>query len=741
MRLAARPRRLSLGLAPLLVVAAAARAPADDASPAGSPPRLTLERVVGGPPYVSSVEGMGEWRPGHDEGVMWNREKDARTLVAIDAETGARKTLARIEAPAVGPRAAGFRGIGRGAPPSQLWTQSGDVVFVADESGIRRVTIGGGAPLQMTAEAETLSDLRPSPDGKKISFVRNHDLWAAVEEDGKAREVRLTTGGSDVLRNGELDWVYPEELGATTAAWWSPDSTRVAFLRLDETKVGRTPILDISTTQGSTQMQWYPKAGDPNPVPSVGVVSLTGALPVWMDLGASEDVYVPWVTWTPDASRVLVAVLDRPQKRFELRACDPATGAATTWLVEADPAWVDVPPAPRFLGDGKSMLWKSRRGGFWRWYVVEAKADGAAREITPMLMGDAGALLAVDPTAGFAWVEMLTSDGIRTGVLRVRIDGHVSKEVALVTDGHASHSASFSDSGRFFVDRATSSRTPERATLRRGDGSEVRMLGDAATAEWKALALPEPAFGTVPGAEGVPLRTMLVKPRDFDPAKKYPVVVAVYGGPGARVVRDDFGGLWSALLAQEGFLVFSLDGRGSAGRGRDFEAGIKGRLGTLELEDQLRGVEWLKAQPFVDPERIGIWGWSYGGTMTCVALTRSKAFRAGAAVAPVTDWRLYDTIYTERYMGRPEEAEAGYRLASCVAHAKDLSGALLLCHGLADDNVHVQNTFRMTDALVAARKPFDLMIYPGRGHGLGGPATLDVYRRILEHFRKHLLGG
>jgi dipeptidyl-peptidase-4 len=247
-------------------------------------------------------------------------------------------------------------------------------------------------------------------------------------------------------------------------------------------------------------------------------------------------------------------------------------------------------------------------------------------------------------------------------------------------------------------------------------------------------------FGTVPGEEGIALRTVLWRPRDFDPAKKYPVVVTVYGGPGQRVVRDDFGGLWSSFLAQEGFLVFSLDGRGSSGRGKAFETGIKGRLGTLELEDQLRGVEWLKAQPFVDPDRIGIWGWSYGGTMTCVALTRSKAFRAGAAVAPVTDWRFYDTIYTERYMDRPQDAEAGYREASCVARAKDLSGALLLCHGLADDNVHVQNTFRMTDALVAAKKPFDLMIYPGRSHGLGGPATLDVYRRMLEHFKRHLLG-
>jgi dipeptidyl-peptidase-4 len=383
------------------------------------------------------------------------------------------------------------------------------------------------------------------------------------------------------------------------------------------------------------------------------------------------------------------------------------------------------------------MLWKSRRDGFARWYVVEARPMGSVRAITPPLV-DAGALLCA--AAGFAWVEVPTTDGIRTGVLRTRIDGE--GDAALVTDGLASHAASFSGSGRYFVDRASNARTPPRVVLRRGDGEEVRALGDAATAPWKALGLREPEFGTVPGPEGVALRTMLWKPRDFDATRRYPVVVTVYGGPGVRVVRDDFGGLWPSYLAQEGFLVFSLDGRGSAGRGKAFESGIAGRLGALELEDQLRGVEWLKAQSFVDPDRIGIWGWSYGGTMTCVALTRSTAFRAGAAVAPVTDWALYDTIYTERYMGPlgDEASTRRYREASSVARAADLSGALLLCHGLADDNVHVANTFRFVDALVAAKKPFDLMIYPGRGHGLGGASTLDVYRRILEHFRRHLQG-
>ena len=719
--------RRALPAASLVLALLAGGAPADDAV------RLTLERVVGGAPYVASVEGIGEWRPGHDEGVLWTREKNAQALLATDAETGARRVLARIEPPAAA-RAQRVRAIGRAGPTTHLWDASGDVVFVVDEGGLRRVPLDGGRPTTMTEDAEGISDLRVAPDGKKVSFVRAHDLHAAIVEDGAAREVALTKGGTDTLRNGELDWVYPEELDADTAAWWSPDSTRVAFLRLDETKVGRTPILDVAPLQGEAHLQWYPKAGGANPVPAVGVASLSGAATTWMDLGPSTDVYVPWAAWTPDGTALLVAVLDRAQTHLELRACDPATGEATTWLVEDDEDWVDVAPPPRFLAGGKAMLWKSRRDGFARWYVVEARPEGSFRPITPALL-DAGGLLCT--AQGFAWVEVPTTDGIRTGVLRTRIAG--DGDASLVTDGRRSHAASFSSTGRFFVDRASNARTPPRVLLRRGDGEEVRALGDASTAEWRSLGLPEPEFGAVAGPEGLSLRTMLWKPRDFDPSRRYPVVVTVYGGPGVRVVRDDFAGLWPSLLAQEGFLVFSLDGRGSAGRGKAFEVGIKRRLGTLELEDQLRGVEWLKTRPFVDPERIGIWGWSYGGTMTCVALTHSTAFQAGAAVAPVTDWRLYDSIYTERYMGLPQENERGYA-DTPVAHAKDLSGALLLCHGLADDNVHVQNTFRFVEALVAAKKPFDLMVYPGRAHGLGGPATLDVYRRILEHFRRHLMG-
>jgi dipeptidyl-peptidase-4 len=731
--------------APALLFALLARggvpASADGGDAPKPPPRLSVETLFGkGDAFTKPIPDLGDWRRGHDEWTTWRHEEGKPpVLVAVDAATGTKRDLFAFDLPASekrgGPPA---RGIGRAAAPRLQWSADGEVAFVLDRGDVHRIDLASGLARRLTRNTSSISDVRPSPDGRKVAFARDYDAWVAMLDGDRVREVRLTTGGSEEKRNAGLDWVYPEELDAGTGLWWSPDSTRVAILSLDETRVPRHPIPREADGKPTIEWQRYPQPGAPNPVPSVGIASLDGRPIVRVEIRDADDVYVPWVAWMPDGKDVLVAVLRRSQRHLEVLVASAETGGAGRLLVEDDPAWVDAPPPPRFVDGGKALLWTSRRGGWWRHWRLSLGEREAPRSLTPD-GEDAGPVLAVDDAAGVFAYEAASADGARRVVRRAPLDGKSAP--VTIADGGWDHRASFSESSRWFVDHASKAGTPPRASLRRADGTEVRALGDATTPAWDAIAPPPPCFFDVEGEGGTPLHAMLWTPRDLDPAKRRPVIVETYGGPGGRMVRDAWGRPWEALLVQEGFLVFSLDGRGSAGRGKAFEAPIRGRLGEKELEDQLRGVAWLRAQPFVDPERIGIWGWSYGGTMTCLAMTRGKgAYRAGVAVAPVTDWTLYDSIYTERYMGLPTENAQGYAAASVLPFAKDLRGAFLLCHGLSDDNVHPENALRFVDALIEAHKPFDLMLYPGRGHGIEGPdARVDVHRRVLEHFRRHLL--
>jgi dipeptidyl-peptidase-4 len=711
--------------------------------PDAPPPAIDFDRFLADG-YVGPLLDTPAWRPGHSEICFVRRRMFlGEVLVAHDVETGKERRLLRFADLDAGrardAREIPVRGIGRSRAPRYLWAPTGDALFVPRRGDLHRVDLATGERSRLTRTRSPLSDVNVSPDGKHVSFARDFDLFAVVASADGPKELRLTTDGSDEMRNAGLDWVYPEELGCKTGSWWSPDSTRIAFLRLEQTGVLRFPIADYLPRAGRVEMQPYPMPGDRNPRPRVGVVALDGSPPVWMDVGEETDVYVPWAAWVDDA-RLLVPVLSRDQRRLELRLCEAATGTSRTLLVEdePDPGWIEPPEPPLFLRGRAAFVWRRPRDGFWRPVLVEVDAERAGPG-TPLTSGafDVDEVLAVDEATGAVYYAGGGGDATRRGVYRTDLEGGAP---TAVVEGPGWHDPEFDPSSRWFLDTHSSAARAARQTLRRADGSEVRPLADAETAALRALNLPAPELGRVEAGDGLSFRTRLRRPIPFDPTRRYPVVVHVYGGPQARVVRDAWTGLFDAVLASDGFAVFSLDNRGSAGCGRAFETAVCRRLGRLELEDQVRGVEDLKRLPWVDGDRVGIWGWSYGGTMACLAMTRApEVFRAGAAVAPVTDWRLYDSIYTERYLGLPASNEAGYREGSPLFHVKGLSGALLLCHGLHDDNVHVQNTVQMADALVREGKPFDLMLYPGRGHGIEGAASRrDLYRRIREHFRRHL---
>lgn len=734
---------LALTLLPFgLGLASPTPAAADDPAPSA----FSLDRWLDGPSPLASGPEIGAWRPGHDAWVVWQGRGPDRALAEVDAATGTRRVLVRAAdldaARGGGPPSPGFEGIGRAGPAALLWARGGDVLVVAHEGDLVRVDVASGRCRRLLRTVEPVSDVRLAPDGDAVAYARGGELWmTTLGEDGPT-DARRTTDGSDDVLNATLDWVYPEELDATTAIHWTPDGSQVVFLQLDETRVPKVALADPIPLHGEVTWQRYPKAGDRNPVPRLRVVARAGGPPRALDLGAGDgnDVYLPWFAPTPDGAAVLAAVMPRSQTWVEVRRVPLDGRPPTTWWRDEDPRWVDVPDPPRFLADGTAALLRSRRGGWWRvWHVPLDDREPAA--LTPD--GGDARLLAVDDAAGaflFAGEHRATLRAFveRRPLLRGVPLGVAGERVG----GDASHVAtSCAPDGRWWVDETSRLDLPPTWTLRRGDGTAVRELGRAATAAWAELGLPAPTLVRLPGDPE--LVATVRRPKAFDPARRWPVVFRVYGGPGSRMVRDAFAAPgFDAVLAEAGFVVVTFDGRGTSGRGKDFEATVHRRLGTCEVEDLVAAADRLAAEPWFDRTRVGVWGWSYGGTFAALAAARAPDLvRAAAAVAPVTDWRLYDTIYTERYMDLPAENEAGYRAAAVTTHAAAVRGRLLLAHGLADDNVHAQHTFRLVDALVTARVPFDLQVYPQKSHGLGGTAHRHVHARVRDHFVAWLRPG
>jgi dipeptidyl-peptidase-4 len=602
---------------------------------------------------------------------------------------------------------------------------------------VLRVDVASGAVVRMTRTTDSISDVRPSPDGRAITFVRAHDLWAAIVQDGKARTLRLTHGGSELQRNGDLDWLYPEELDAKTAAWWSPDATRVAYLALDETQVPRFPLVAYEETGGSVEGLQYPKAGEPNPVPSVHVVGLDGAAPVALDLGPDRDVYVPWATWWPDGSKVAVAILDRAQTRFELRLCDPAGGPGTTFLVETDAHWVDVPLPPRFLASRKAFVWTSRRDGFWRHWLVPLDG-GEPRALTP-----AGVDVEAVPSRRRGRGHDLVERALAGPLARRDLEGRSTAAIPWRSPTTCARTTCWG-----------ARRHASSSTRRRASSSPARRSCAAPTGPRSAGWRPRrrrptprspskrPSWSASPDPRGRRASTSRRCSAAVTSTRRpRPVVVHTYGGPGARLTKDAFGGghLLEHLLAREGTWCSSSTDVGPAGAARP-SGGRPPPARRVEVADQARAVRWLAQRPGVDGTRVGIWGWSYGGFMACAALVRAPdVFDAAVAVASVTDWRHYDTIYTERYMDRPQENADGYKTTAPARRAAEVRGALLLCHGLADDNVHAQNTIHMAEAMLQAGKRCEVALYAHRAHGIEGEkAHRDLFGRLVAHFKQHL---
>jgi dipeptidyl-peptidase 4 len=600
---------------------------------------------------------------------------------------------------------------------------------------VRKLTDGGGFA----------TDPKLSPRGGYVSFVRGRDLWVIDLSSG--REIRLTRDGSDTIGNGVAEFVADEEMGRHTGYWWAPDDSAIAFARIDESPVPVRKRYEVYPDRTEVIDQRYPAAGEPNVDIRLGVLApKAGAKPRWIDLGPDRDIYLARVDWR-DPQRLAFQRQSRDQQRLELVEADLAGGAQRVLATDTSATWVPLHDDLRFLADGR-ILWSSERSGHQHLYLLDAKGN-----VTALTAGDwdVDGVLALDEATGRVYFAATRESPREKHVYRVPLAGG---EVERLSRTPGMHNATFARNASLYVDLWSNATTPPQTQLFDADGRLLATLVENdfdgpshPYAPYRAAHRPV-EFGTLTAADGATeLHYSLIKPAGFDPARKYPVVVYVYGGPAAQTVTDSWPGrgdhFFNQYLAQHGYVVFSLDNRGTPRRGREFGGTLYGRQGTVEVADQLRGVEWLRTQPWVDPQRIGVHGWSNGGYMTLMLLAQAPdAYACGVAGAPVSDWALYDTHYTERYMGLPVANPDGYDGARVLAHIEGLVGAdapkLLLVHGMADDNVLFGNTLEVMAALQQRGQPFELMTYPGAKHGLSGANALHRYRLSADFLARCL---
>ena len=678
------------------------------------------------------------------------RERDpasGRTrLLSVEVTTGASEPL--LDVAALERSLADIPGMG--ADAARRVVRSGRYVWSPDHSAavidisndlyyFSRPPAGDGQVRRLTRDP--LPELMPSfsPDGRLVAFVRDHDL-VVVEVDTR-RESALTMDGHADLLNGELDWVYQEEIygrGNFKGYWWSPDSAHLAYLQTDESPVKEFTVVDHLPYRLDLETTDYPKAGDLNPLVRLGVVPAVGGETVWADLDhyTPTDLLIVSVGWSPDGGNVVFQAQNREQTWLDLNLADPTSGATTRLLQETTPAWVDVHGDPTWLDDG-SFLWLSERSG-WK-HLYHYAADGTLVGQVTDGEWELRTLHGVDEASGWIYFSGTERSPIGGDVYRVRMDG---TELTRLSEREGTHQARFSPDFARYLDTWSDIHTPPQVRVHEADGTEVLVVASNDVPALSEYRLATPEFLQVTSRDGFVMEAMMIKPPDFDPSRRYPVFQHTYGGPHAQQVRNAWGGsatLFYQLLAQHGVIVWVMDNRTASGKGAVSTWPVYQNFGELELRDIEDGIAWLKEQPWVDGSRIGIEGWSYGGFMTSYALTHSDSFVMGIAGGTVSDWRDYDTIYTERFMRTPQNNPEGYRKSSPRFKAEDLNGALLLLHGTMDDNVHLQSTLQFVYELQKAGKQFDLMLYPRSRHGITDPElNTHLRHRMLDFVLEHL---
>ncbi|MCU0226276.1 MAG: DPP IV N-terminal domain-containing protein [Bryobacterales bacterium] len=601
----------------------------------------------------------------------------------------------------------------------------------------------GDSIQQLTRTLYAEADPQLSDDCKQISFRKDYDLYVLNRETGRIKA--LTQGGNASRYYARLDWVYPEELALPTAHWWSPDSRHIALLEFDVSATPQYPHADYLASPPRPEPERYPKPGEPNASVRLGIVDSTTAKLRFVDFGDAANHLLARVQWLPDGKTVAVQRLNRIQNKLQLIFVNAETLEFEVILTEEDQHWVNLSHDFRYLPERDAFLWTSESTGHRHLYLYFTK-ERYARQLTQGSW-EVSSVLGVNARASEVYVLATEKSPLERHVYAVKLDGGSPTASSApipaprrVTTTDGSWTADFAPDGAHWVSRHSSLTMPANQQVLSAQGRVLSTLTERDEAEPREYRILPTEIHTVKTADGVVMYGKLIKPADFRPGRKYPMIVQVYGGPHAQSVRNSWAGAsMDQVYAHAGFLVWQLDNRGTSGRGHVFEIPVSRKLGIVELQDQLLGIDYLKKLGFVDEARIGVNGWSYGGFMTLNCLLNApQVFRAGISGAPVTDWRFYDTIYTERYMDLPSANEEGYRITSLLPKAGNLKGALLLIHNLWDDNVHFQNALHMADALQKAEKPFELMVYPQKAHGVRGKPATHMRAMMLRFFQREL---
>lgn len=582
-----------------------------------------------------------------------------------------------------------------------------------------------------------------SPDGSRIAFVYENNLYISKMEDLTAEAI-TKDGKKNQVIHGMTDWVYEEEFSFSRAFEWSPDGKKIAWLRFDESAVPEYGMDIYGSLYPDRETFKYPKAGEKNAVVKLFIRDIAKKKTIEVAIGPETDQYIPRIAWTRSATQLMALRMNRLQNKLDFLLINSSDGNAKILVTETSKAWVDIHEHMArqiyFLKDGKQFIWVSEKDGFTHLYLYSMET-GSETRITSGNW-DVTDFYGVDEDLGFVYFAAADRSPMERHLYRITINGSALYPMTL---DPGTHQASFSTRYNYFVHSYSNDTLPPQVTLRTRETAAIRTLEDNARLKEQLKSIPfhKKSYLTIPGADGTALNAWMIRPNDFDPSRKYPVLMYVYGGPGSQTVKNAWEGpnaFWYQHLADKGYIIISVDNRGTGYRGSEFKMSTYKQLGKLEAEDQIAAGRWISRQSWADSERIGIWGWSFGGYVTALCLTKGDGiFKAGISVAPVTNWKFYDTIYTERFLQTPALNESGYEDNSPVNFAKNLKGRYLLIHGTADDNVHLQNSMDFAQALIKNGKDFEMFLYPDRNHSIYGPGVrIHLYKKLTRFIEENL---
>ncbi|PCI43242.1 MAG: S9 family peptidase [Alphaproteobacteria bacterium] len=647
-------------------------------------------------------------------------DNEARLLVAASSITGGAEKLSQVERA----RRERMRITSKGIV-SYSWSKDGRKLLFPLGGDLYQYELNTGRTDRLTHSPDYETDSRFSPQGNYVSYILDHNIHIVNVKSGKSRQ--LTKSASPTIKNGSAEFIAMEELDRDTGYWWSKNEKYIAFVQFDEAPVEISQRYEVNRDDFKVLNERYPRAGTRNVTLKLGIMTVRTGRVKWVDLGRDQDIYLARVKWLPDNSGLFFQRLTREQKRLDLIFADARTAKTRPILTEISEYWVNLEKNLKFIREGKEFLWASERSGFNHLYHY--KTDGSL--IGQLTDGDwvVSKLLQVDEKTGEVYFSGNMDTPLEHHLYKIKLSDRAVKKPMHISKSGGWHNFVFPEKWpekkKNYIDYYSDPNTPVQVSIRAADGGFVTWIDENALREGHPYfpylgrhIVPE--FGKFKGPGGDDLHYRMYKPSHMEEGRKYPVIFTLYGGPGVQLVRRNWDKPYQQILAQSGYIVFTLDNRGSSNRGVEFEGVLYRQFGKIEVEDQVAAAEFLKTLDFVDPARIGVQGHSYGGYMTLMLLFQAPdVFKVGVSSAPVTEWRLYDTAYTERYLGKPDENKDGYDKSSVFPYVKNLKGKLLLIHGMADDNVIFNNTSMLLDELQKNAVQFNFMAYPGQTHRIG----------------------